>query len=113
LRAALHSGLPSACGTRRAVPPFPTRRSSDLIEFENRPPRTETATTGITPATSLAPTPIPDFTINQESLGLSPQFSGGATSSSVTDRKSTRLNSSHVKISYAVFCLKKDTRHRS
>src|SRR5690606_40195463 len=24
------------------------------------------------------------------------------------DRKSTRLNSSHVKISYAVFCLKKD-----
>src|SRR6266511_2596225 len=27
------------------------------------------------------------------------------------DRKSTRLNSSHVKISYAVFCLKKK-RHR-
>src|SRR5690606_39996933 len=26
---------------------------------------------------------------------------------SVADRKSTRLNSSHVKISYAVFCLKK------
>src|SRR5690606_42163952 len=26
------------------------------------------------------------------------------------DRKSTRLNSSHVKISYAVFCLKKKTR---
>src|SRR5690606_41319791 len=25
------------------------------------------------------------------------------------DRKSTRLNSSHVKISYAVFCLKKKT----
>src|SRR5690606_5186864 len=25
------------------------------------------------------------------------------------DRKSTRLNSSHVKISYAVFCLKKNT----
>src|SRR5690606_31472428 len=33
------------------------------------------------------------------------------------DRKSTRLNSSHVKISYAVFCLKKkkinSTRHTS
>src|SRR5690606_41965584 len=28
------------------------------------------------------------------------------------DRKSTRLNSSHVKISYAVFCLKKKTQHR-
>src|SRR5690349_22005633 len=26
------------------------------------------------------------------------------------DRKSTRLNSSHVEISYAVFCLKKKTR---
>src|SRR5438874_8992971 len=26
---------------------------------------------------------------------------------STTDRKSTRLNSSHVEISYAVFCLKK------
>src|SRR5204862_8134485 len=26
---------------------------------------------------------------------------------SVSDRKSTRLNSSHVEISYAVFCLKK------
>src|SRR5690606_41305708 len=29
-----------------------------------------------------------------------------------TDRKSTRLNSSHVKISYAVFCLKKKTTYR-
>src|SRR5437870_8203121 len=27
------------------------------------------------------------------------------------DRKSTRLNSSHVAISYAVFCLKKKTEH--
>src|SRR5690606_41198128 len=29
------------------------------------------------------------------------------------DRKSTRLNSSHVKISYAVFCLKKKKREAS
>src|SRR5690554_7293195 len=29
------------------------------------------------------------------------------------DRKSTRLNSSHVRISYAVFCLKKKTKHNS
>ena len=29
----------------------------------------------------------------------------------VKDRKSTRLNSSHVVISYAVFCLKKKTKH--
>src|SRR5438874_3239404 len=29
-----------------------------------------------------------------------------------TDRKSTRLNSSHVEISYAVFCLKKKINRR-
>src|SRR3989442_6307842 len=29
------------------------------------------------------------------------------------DRKSTRLNSSHVRISYAVFCLKKKNMRRS
>src|SRR5690606_40466245 len=29
------------------------------------------------------------------------------------DRKSTRLNSSHVKISYAVFCLKKKTKNKT
>src|SRR3989442_7758820 len=30
-----------------------------------------------------------------------------------TDRKSTRLNSSHVRISYAVFCLQKKKTRRS
>src|SRR3989442_2858283 len=30
---------------------------------------------------------------------------------SPADRKSTRLNSSHVRISYAVFCLKKKKEH--
>src|SRR5436305_9594979 len=30
--------------------------------------------------------------------------------SRLRDRKSTRLNSSHVRISYAVFCLKKKTK---
>src|SRR5690606_39343725 len=33
--------------------------------------------------------------------------------SGVKDRKSTRLNSSHVKISYAVFCLKKKNKQRT
>src|SRR3712207_8199271 len=32
---------------------------------------------------------------------------------SYPDRKSTRLNSSHANISYAVFCLKKKTIHHS
>src|SRR5690554_7405224 len=31
----------------------------------------------------------------------------GPPGTQLTDRKSTRLNSSHVRISYAVFCLKK------
>src|SRR3989442_10567276 len=30
-----------------------------------------------------------------------------------TDRKSTRLNSSHVRISYAVFCLKKKNKNET
>src|SRR5690554_7572576 len=30
----------------------------------------------------------------------------------LSDRKSTRLNSSHVRISYAVFCLKKKTSYQ-
>src|SRR5690606_41760071 len=30
----------------------------------------------------------------------------------IRDRKSTRLNSSHVKISYAVFCLKKKKKNK-
>src|SRR2546430_6075354 len=34
----------------------------------------------------------------------------GAVSANNLDRKSTRLNSSHSQISYAVFCLKKKTK---
>src|SRR2546430_6198709 len=44
-------------------------------------------------------------------LGIVNMFSGGALSRlsifAMGDRKSTRLNSSHSQISYAVFCLKK------
>src|SRR3712207_8442514 len=36
-----------------------------------------------------------------------PEEYGGAGGSWLEDRKSTRLNSSHANISYAVFCLKK------
>src|SRR5947209_16458314 len=34
-------------------------------------------------------------------------FTSGSSTSTTRDRKSTRLNSSHANISYAVFCLKK------
>src|SRR2546422_7346736 len=38
---------------------------------------------------------------------LDPEFGKNRSCSEFTDRKSTRLNSSHGYISYAVFCLKK------
>src|SRR5690625_6690582 len=47
---------------------------------------------------------------NRRSVGGAPERprkSWDAFGASISDRKSTRLNSSHVAISYAVFCLKK------
>src|SRR3989442_11258653 len=38
---------------------------------------------------------------------------GGEGDEAAVDRKSTRLNSSHVRISYAVFCLKKKKKYRA
>src|SRR5690606_41742126 len=74
---------------------FPTRRSSDLQSGEPRPARYTTAGNRFSavcrvPPRSARPSPVER-----------PWESCRA------DRKSTRLNSSHVKISYAVFCLKK------
>src|SRR5436309_12605382 len=40
-------------------------------------------------------------------------FQTGTIAAAFGDRKSTRLNSSHVKISYAVFCLKKKKTNKS
>src|SRR3712207_8417444 len=37
----------------------------------------------------------------------------GAVALPGADRKSTRLNSSHANISYAVFCLKKKNKHKN
>src|SRR5207253_8832033 len=44
-------------------------------------------------------------------FGAATTFVVLAGSTVTKDRKSTRLNSSHVAISYAVFCLKKKKRH--
>src|SRR3712207_7114968 len=52
----------------------------------------------------------PDQALGERAVGRHPPASAAirATSSpSARDRKSTRLNSSHANISYAVFCLKK------
>src|SRR5688572_11846219 len=51
------------------------------------------------------------FVFKGEIIGIEPIFDAGSESRvtirAFKDRKSTRLNSSHSQISYAVFCLKK------
>src|SRR5204862_6925297 len=76
--------------------PFPTRRSSDLgppdmLVRRIAIPRQRCQTAAI---------------CGLESDGNSASHTPDSHASS-PDRKSTRLNSSHVEISYAVFCLKK------
>src|SRR5256885_9130627 len=50
----------------------------------------------------------PDNAPKVRGLGSNPRVA--LTIDTQTDRKSTRLNSSHLVISYAVFCLKKKTK---
>src|SRR5690606_41674641 len=50
------------------------------------------------------------FYTNGQASGLAGEFIDFVLSPE--DRKSTRLNSSHVKISYAVFCLKKKKKNK-
>src|SRR5699024_11975347 len=56
---------------------------------------------GIHPALAVLPALFPLFILIRRGVR---RLAKGVTR---TDRKSTRLNSSHVSISYAVFCLKK------
>src|SRR5256885_12699583 len=55
--------------------------------------------------------------ISVSAVGLQHTFRAGlcrrTAGDAVTDRKSTRLNSSHLVISYAVFCLKKKKKNRA
>src|SRR5699024_12273593 len=82
---------------------FPTRRSSDLSARSSTStcPRSATPSPPVRPAErssrrSPSPTSTPRSPVRSETDYVDS-----------TDRKSTRLNSSHVSISYAVFCLKK------
>src|SRR5699024_11843788 len=97
----------------RVLPSFPTRRSSDLLPMLKGRSREEYASLKqISPwevqMVSTAASKenekdrhIFDFPVEiQEQIYLAGEL----------DRKSTRLNSSHVSISYAVFCLKKKSR---
>src|SRR5690606_40272377 len=79
-------------------------------------PHSLTAALSLTGIRSLAkvsnpvgPIAYPVLYLRQETHDAAPKCISGRTSyhGDRADRKSTRLNSSHVKISYAVFCLKK------
>src|SRR5437879_13596008 len=78
------------------LPAFPTRRSSDLISIRCRGFRYCRV------RDTRAPWPTHS--------GCPSELRRRTGFSSFPDRKSTRLNSSHRCISYAVFCLKKKTK---
>src|SRR5437773_9551938 len=79
---------------------FPTRRSSDLFGFILL---SYFVIVGTSNAVNL--------TDGLDGLAIMPavMVAGGLIASPSRDRKSTRLNSSHITISYAVFCLKEKT----
>src|SRR5690242_21551880 len=87
---------------------FPTRRSSDLgdstaaAENPDEDPYAKRRRGGRA---------VPDSAVPPSADGTpaAPQWQDPSTASGREDRKSTRLNSSHMSISYAVFCLKKKT----
>src|SRR5437899_4865267 len=80
-------------GDHRDLHSFPTRRSSDLWAMRLSIEVSRTST-------------------RRDSRMGSSRGNSSAISVRV-DRKSTRLNSSHLGISYAVFCLKKKTSNES
>src|SRR3712207_8551887 len=91
-------------GAHRDLHSFPTRRSSDL---GSDPEKVARALLGRGPQVAQLSLPV-------RGSGFiacrSPPVAHVASWSSTrveVDRKSTRLNSSHANISYAVFCLKK------
>src|SRR5207249_12317721 len=86
--------------------PTPSQPSS-LISFSTPPPPPDIYTLSLHDALPISgPRP---FGAGAERRGLRSERSRYrlAALGRLRDRKSTRLNSSHVSISYAVFCLKK------
>src|SRR5699024_12410154 len=88
----------------RVLHSFPTRRSSDLILFSGFEIGNKIHTGGRTAQTKAKNSPVQwayEYCLRT--------YEGKRVEGrpSWEDRKSTRLNSSHVSISYAVFCLKK------
>src|SRR5439155_13021517 len=99
---------------RSAVPPdlhsFPTRRSSDLEPLGHlRGDAVAGVGDDYLHGVAVAAALDRERAAARERLHavLHEVVHGLAQQAAVEDRKSTRLNSSHVAISYAVFCLKK------
>src|SRR5690606_41402734 len=96
----------------RALHSFPTRRSSDLsrlIEtgrYEDAKSATDAALAR-QPGNARLRFIKSAILARQGQTGPAIEVLEQLTADFPEDRKSTRLNSSHVKISYAVFCLKK------
>src|SRR5690606_40071492 len=96
---------------RLALPSFPTRRSSDLgvigltKSLGKELATYDIAVNAITPA--VAKTAILDQVTQQHIDYMLSKIPRGrlVLVEEIADRKSTRLNSSHVTISYAVVCL--------
>src|SRR5207302_5758005 len=94
----------------RALHSFPTRRSSDLFALHDPLQRCvgHQAAIPIILAIDLDGGEARRQSAARHDVLGADRVGGRVEISEVaTDRKSTRLNSSHVKISYAVFCLKK------
>src|SRR5690606_41254575 len=85
-----------------SVPLFPLYKAICPVFFLlSRPPRST-----LFPYTTLFRSPPPRRPPRLRRQPVTPGEAGRQAGGG-RDRKSTRLNSSHVKISYAVFCLKK------
>src|SRR5204862_8070692 len=93
-----------------ALHSFPTRRSSDLATMATAAVVAGRSAERTASAAALASNGDLLGTVFATAFGNSTgtQFDNVWTAKDAAlDRKSTRLNSSHVEISYAVFCLKK------
>src|SRR5439155_9716741 len=87
---------------------FPTRRSSDLQQPEDVPVVGEELRVG---GDALLRPGAHQVRV-QACQGVEGRVEEARPRLRAVDRKSTRLNSSHVAISYAVFCLKKKKKNR-
>src|SRR2546430_10947469 len=65
------------------------------------------ATEMSTPAVKTRPAPAPGVILSRATVRAARFLAVAQADLAQVDRKSTRLNSSHSQISYAVFCLKK------